>query len=329
MKGEKVKIGIDFVDLLMEGLKLSSKTTKEDWDDILSSIPIVKTLRFIYKLEELIERVPKEDVVAYAVFQGAVVSFADTLSEFYFTEEQKREIIKGLLPLERERVEELKRLEELQLDKFDPSELDNPESNVYKKLCEIFIDPIKSYSFVNLGDFEREFREGLKLNFWKVVEKHSNEYKFLVESLDKRWHKESLKRFKKDRYYANILKEYEDEPIFGDERNVTLKDVYVSPEFRVFRGCVKREEFFTEDNECLPLNDERRRDEFLLYKNCKDLHTFVYSILNGSLNDEERKTFNSDPLLIVILGYPGEGKSSFCRRFIYDFKRREIRWVRN
>lgn len=91
---------------------------------------------------------------------------------------------------------------------------------------------------------------------------------------------------------------------------MTLADIYIEPRFKVHEYClslkyletIKREEkYYTES----------------FYKIAQDnIHDFVYDLINGEKTYGELR--DSKCNLYFILGYPGQGKSSFCKKMLND-----------
>ena len=83
---------------------------------------------------------------------------------------------------------------------------------------------------------------------------------------------------------------------------MTLADVYVEPSFRVFNEC---------------LIDEYGHNGYP-FSNVSDesIHNFIHRHLETDLPNDIYKCIS--PNLFFILGYPGQGKSSFCKKMLND-----------
>ena len=317
---ERIELGKKFIDVLKGFLSVSAKTTPEDIDDLVSKVPFGKIISFVYGLGRIYERIETpEEALHIAIVLGALRSFEETLVEFEFSKEQIEEILEEL----KADPEKEKRIQELAIpEKFSPDDLLNPDSEIYKSIKEIFLKPVKSYLFINNEDFAKRFRRKLKFNFWRVIEENENKFRFLLDKFRSESYKEAFRIYKIEKYRRKILNRFEEEAIFGNERGVALKDVYVEPEFRVYRECINEESknLFKEDEEFFFEDERREKDNFLIFKdeNERELHSFVYSILRGDY--EKKEIFKAEsPSVILLLGYPGGGKSSFCKKFIYDY----------
>jgi len=94
--------------------------------------------------------------------------------------------------------------------------------------------------------------------------------------------------FKKKLYRQKLQQRY-NEVIFNDTKGLTLRQIYIEPNFKIFFN-----------------NNFRVKYE-------QDIHTFLDKIIDKN-NTDDYKYINT----IFILGYPGQGKSSFVKRVAYD-----------
>lgn len=103
--------------------------------------------------------------------------------------------------------------------------------------------------------------------------------------------------------YQARLREMYQEVVLNDPKGMTLADIYLEPNYGVHRYC------FDEKDERI----KKRDAPFIQFE--RSLHQDLARILNqeNCLNLETKK-----PGLILLLGYPGQGKTSFCKRLIYD-----------
>lgn len=103
--------------------------------------------------------------------------------------------------------------------------------------------------------------------------------------------------------YLTRLRSMYQEVVLNDEKGMTLADIYVEPYYGVHRYCFKEK-------------DKRAKDSD------KPFHTIDNSLhldLTDFLQQKDiLKLEIQKPGLILLLGYPGQGKTSFCKRLIYD-----------
>jgi hypothetical protein len=113
------------------------------------------------------------------------------------------------------------------------------------------------------------------------------------------------------RYYEGLKNEYQ-AVVLNDDQKMTLEDIYIEPGVRLWKGCLQQAD--------APGGLELFRD---ISK--RSLHRLV----NGFFVEKQPAAFPEvvvqNPRLLLLLGQPGQGKTSFCRRFLYEHIRPEER----
>jgi len=102
-------------------------------------------------------------------------------------------------------------------------------------------------------------------------------------------------------YHAHIMAEY-DRPAFSDLR-VSLDDLYVEPNFLYYKPKKNQNEAAL------------RKDDFVAPTIDIPLHDFIIHWLNGK---SALKIPKENAPLLLLLGQPGQGKSSFVYRTVYQ-----------
>lgn len=108
--------------------------------------------------------------------------------------------------------------------------------------------------------------------------------------------------------YHEELKDSFHELVFDDEKGMTLNDIYIDPDFECYINTISEEYFSTPP--------EERADEFQTI----DVPTteIINSILSSN-NDKLKNVFkNAAARVTFILGFPGQGKTSFCKKIIHN-----------
>ena len=115
-----------------------------------------------------------------------------------------------------------------------------------------------------------------------------------------------MKEVLKKEAYRNQLKGYYTEPVWGDTEGMRLMDIYVEPHFEVHSYC------FDKDDERI----RSRSDNFIKveYKP-QSLHYFVDDWLHRKQVLELQSEKSN---ILFLFGYPGQGKTSFCKRLLFD-----------
>ena len=113
-------------------------------------------------------------------------------------------------------------------------------------------------------------------------------------------------------HYRKIVDEYENEEIFGNTNGLTLKKIYVEPH------CRKLEEV-------KEYEDALKKTKLINLYKFKPLkiliHQYIYDFfLNTKKKDKDgvRRIIKNRNKIVIVLGYPGQGKSSFTKKIIYD-----------
>lgn len=143
------------------------------------------------------------------------------------------------------------------------------------------------------------------MNYFEVLDQNSSVLQKYLNHTKSSLGIEEKELFKKNKYKNTIANEYF-EVVLGDENGLTLDDLYIEPYFRIHKNCFKD-------------NDKRLKEEFRANKYIdiedESIHSFIDDILN---NKNKHKLDLKDVNTIFIAGQPGQGKSSFSKRFVYD-----------
>ncbi|WP_281298472.1 AAA family ATPase [Flavobacterium limnophilum] len=151
-------------------------------------------------------------------------------------------------------------------------------------------------NFIYFNDFrinlEDEFQENREI------------YKSLIEYFDNPIFNENKKMLKQLDYYKKLIKSFV-EPLQSDipECKETLKDLYVEPFFEIHKNSFtsKTAESISEFN---GLEKEISTHLFL-----KDYY----------FKNKKHPNFTNSYNLLFVLGQPGQGKTSFCSKLVYDY----------
>lgn len=104
-------------------------------------------------------------------------------------------------------------------------------------------------------------------------------------------------------YLARLRAMYQ-EVVLNDAKGMTLADIYVEPYYGVHRYCFKEKDKRITKNEQKP---------FINFDT--NLHVDLPRLLT---QEDCLELDGKKPGLVLLLGYPGQGKTSFCKRLIYD-----------
>ena len=136
-------------------------------------------------------------------------------------------------------------------------------------------------------------------------DEHPNRYSVIKDFFENNPFTEQLDRLRqKYRYYARIKLNYQ-QPALGDP-NMSLADIYIQPYFKIHgRNLPKSDDYQDED-----------KDGFFQLTTEQNLHEYVNTLLLQNQASFDLKAEQSR--MILLLGQPGQGKSSFCHRLVHD-----------
>jgi len=106
-------------------------------------------------------------------------------------------------------------------------------------------------------------------------------------------------------YYVGLKGMFYD-VVMGDEKGMTLNEVYVEPSFAVINSSLKK------DNPALARNAGRKFSP-------ADSRYKVGVFIDDLFAKDNTLDLKIMSRLVLILGYPGEGKSTFCKKFIHNY----------
>jgi len=122
--------------------------------------------------------------------------------------------------------------------------------------------------------------------------------------------KTELSKDEKDKllnqYYQQIQDDFIKTPVLNNDKNMTLNDIYIEPTFDFLSNHLKKVK-------------DKYYEQFTTAKDNQSIHNFIYNYLNNKLscNNEQFQSKNSN--IVLILGQPGQGKSSFSKKFMFDY----------
>lgn len=104
-------------------------------------------------------------------------------------------------------------------------------------------------------------------------------------------------------YYQNLVDNFTSESILGNDRGMSLADIYIEPQYRILLTQTTQK-------------DDKYGDRFTSISD-DSIHTFVNAYLSKENFPSELKT--KDANIVLLLGQPGQGKTSFSKKVMYDY----------
>lgn len=156
----------------------------------------------------------------------------------------------------------------------------------------------------NTHELERYIQRKLERNFYRILARKKKKYQKLQEYIKSNTYKLD-QQIEKRLVYEEALKELYQQKGMMNQENISLENLYIEPYFLIHKNSIKPQEN-------LELED---------YNFLKDsLHDFVHYCIapEESKFDLPFELRHPDSRFLLLLGEPGQGKTSFCKRFLYD-----------
>lgn len=147
-------------------------------------------------------------------------------------------------------------------------------------------------------DYYLIFRENLSDEFQNNKEK----YEDLITFFNNPIYEQSAKLETQIRHYLDIRNYFTDKLQSNfDSTTETLKDLYIEPNFKIYKQNIKGK-----------INEN---DHFVQPSESLSIHTFLNDyFFKDRVFPRCKESYN----MIFVLGQPGQGKTSFCYKLVYD-----------
>jgi len=284
-----------------EGLETGAKALDEaDFfqnDGYFSIIPFSKLVSFIGNRIIMIADPNKAFIKAFSFAYYS--TFGKALRMYNIDPESSEEALEKL----KKGIPEEIKAEDFNLGDFGS----NPLVFAYNRLYADFLEKCQ-VSALLLDKVMHYVSQYLELNFHLLLENSPITYKKYIDLISTESYKLFSKIKQKNRYESDLKNEFL-MPVFQDETGMSLQDIYVEPGFRVHRYCLPGEH----DKNDFYFREDRGFDELKAFTG--SLHDIVYRLLRG---EQVPGLKCNTAKIIFVLGYPGQGKSSFCKKTLFD-----------
>lgn len=258
---------------------------------------------FSYLVKEIVEIKDKELAFRRAIACTYMTTFIEALAKHYpdLTKQQEKLNQKKALN------SPLASLETFDMGNFMDNEIIAYQHNLYiERVEDIQVPPTK------LNAIKRHVEKYLERNFYELIyEEKSEVYIHLGEYFNSKINEKQISIIRQRKYEKELVKRYEGEiETCNHENPIPLKDIYIEPNFKICKYA-----FPLEIQEKLKEEDE----DFLKVPNAPNIHKYIYDLVNAeSLHEEKHLGIKKLHNLIFVLGQPGQGKTSFCKRLLHD-----------
>jgi len=202
---------------------------------------------------------------------------------------------------------------ELDLRRFDnPASL--PILVGFKKFYKEWIIESFPISEAHANDLVSNFSDHFAYQFQLELCKHPYNYPEILKAHSNTFNEKILRTLNRHKYRFTLRSKY-NQPALG-EHNIALSDVYVEPNFSVYDAI-----FSKAKREALKEDNKSGMDHFLSINYEGSLHDYL---LEYFLKSRKSTVIGEDvekSRMLILMGQPGHGKSSFCYRSMYDLLR--------
>ncbi len=199
---------------------------------------------------------------------------------------------------------------------FDCNHLSNPAAIPlvidFKPAYQQWLKDTFQMSKAQAADLASDFQDYFAYQVSMQLLKEQKNYESLLDYCKSEHNKEAQEKLARLHYKAELKKKYH-QPALG-EKLVALSDVYIEPGFLVYEKAIGKERLMEMRND----PEWQPQTHFFEIEYSGSIHNYL---LNHFIPKQQSKEINhklEEGKLMVLLGQPGHGKSSFCYRSIHD-----------
>ncbi len=290
-------------DIVTSFLKSLDEFDLFDHDGLLVDIPFGKIAGYLAK--KIIEINTADEALQKAVAMSYLTSFIQGVKFLNFEDRLTQARLGDIGGKVNESFEQVN---------FDAKEFDIHNFNgniVAEHYMDLFREVMKAYDMeeMHIQQIAKYVKDYAPLNFHLLLEKSATVFNKLISFLDSKSYQLIREDYLLKLYQVNLVHEFQ-EPVWNDKKGLTLDQLYVKPNFKVHQYSFKEEE------ERIQYKDYKENNGFVdMDYPYESIHELIYE----TLTEKNRlKLANNAPQLILLLGYPGQGKTSFCKKMLYD-----------
>lgn len=272
-------------------LKFTSTLSDSKIDDLLTSLPLAKILK--YYLESQLKIANIDTAFITLISYSFHVSFIEALE--INNHKKEMEIIKNdtYLSDPYASINNNHKASQFNIYDFNKNEIIDDINKIYSSYLRSIIDADKLKILLD------HTNACLEKTFYILINEYKSVFENYIKYIEDIEYKYDIKQALYRKHYTKIAKEFENDPVFGNERGLSLKDIYIAPKYTSYTSNRNLEEY---------LSSARRRG----VAETDD----IQKLICAALTTEEHKNKTK---MIIILGYPGQGKSSLMKKIVYDY----------
>jgi hypothetical protein len=279
-----------------------------DWfenDGLLEKIPYGKIVAWVIKKAVEIRDVDKAFNHAYSL--AYFLCFSQAVKRY-------KVFLKGIDLVEINDQRQTEELFPLENDKLVKSKIFTHYTSKYRSLLEAC-----NITDETIGTIQNYIHWNLRIAFRELLENKPTTYKKLCDELEKTSFLLSNKKLQIIHYYQE-QKNLFLLPVMGDEQGMTLEKVYIEPKYRIHKISIEEAKIKKDFKKSEYEDTERLSSNVFVEPKAKaynHIHGLLNDFVSGNTIKDKIKCPNTRTL--VLLGYPGQGKTSCIRKLLFDF----------
>lgn len=281
------------------GVKVIDEMDLFKEDELFASVPYGKIINYITK--KIVQISDPNEALNKAISLSIAYNMLMAIRRNKNIFKIDTHIFKERLKIVKEEVREYKtEVAQFNVDNFFNNSIVQDYS---RKIDSVFEEYLSDLQINRIHTHRRDY---LKIDFFRILEANYLVYEKLNDVFKNKSHEEHLKLNRRYKYQQGLKSLFTD-IVLNDQEGMTLADIYIEPYFKVHEYCLAPKS--------VDYTDNYRRYSFRKLSN-NSIHNFIYDSIGNKLL--QTPFLNENPNLYFILGYPGQGKSSFCKKMIFD-----------
>jgi hypothetical protein len=151
-------------------------------------------------------------------------------------------------------------------------------------------------------------RRHMPILFHELLKKGGIRFEKFSSYLYNEAYSQHVRNYKRELYITALGSMYTRDKLFGDN-NLVLSDTYIKSDFCISTNCFEKKSI---------RNNEEKKE----FK--KSVHSFIEDYFTDNPQSYGFKKEVEQYKFVLLLGMPGQGKSSFCKSFLHEISTEEL-----